>query len=167
MKKNLHFDKRIIIIIVLSLIIVVGAFITTSRGLSQSILLPPQRTSIPVPSPVRPAGCVPLPQNEPNTKNMTNEILPSVTPIPFMHKYDLSPDIDPKDKWEATVYRCDGSFDKYLGGVNINSQFSIPLGPGDIIINSAPPASMMGQQSPRYSDITPQPKGTNPPYPAP
>jgi hypothetical protein len=165
-------DKRVLFI-GLPLLILVGIFISTNRSQSQSIQqTPPTLPNIQLsPSPTRPADCIPLP------KNIYNDLkspptpaanIPSVTPIPFKNTIDLSPDIAMSSKWETIVFRCDGSFDRYLTGPNLDPRKAISLGPGDVIILAIPPSSMMGVESPNlyHSDTSPSPQ-PNQAYPLP
>lgn len=108
----------------------------------------------------RPSDCVPLPPtptNDPrpptSTPNLTTQHAfdtPAgiiVTPFPTPHYIDLSPELQYEDKMVARVYRCNGTWDEYILDPAIFPT-AIPLSHGDIIYDSSPPLSLMGQQPP-------------------
>jgi hypothetical protein len=110
------------------------------------------------PSPTRPAYCVPIPR-EPTSdipptatparfSTQAVQDQPTLTPIPFTHVIDLSPELPLEDKSELVVFRCDGTFDLYWGGPEINMDLAVNLGPGDVILSSSSPASLMGHHPP-------------------
>jgi len=172
-----------IIGIVLAIFLLSGTLIVAAQRINQPDraqrrppLLP---TFLETPSPTRPANCVPLPQEktidiyvtpsptpdhlETPDPNLLYES-PSVTPIPFAHTYDLSPKVAAQDKWGIIVFRCDGTFDLYLGGPDINPDQSIILNPGDVIYNDFPPASLMGHEPPLATPGSPVPTATSMSY---
>ena len=130
------------------------------------------------PSPTRPFYCVPLPREKaadiyvtpsptPDHFATPDPYLPeapSVTPIPFVHTFDISPKVPAQDKWEIIVFRCNGTFDLFLGGPEINVDQSIILAPGDVIYNDFPPASLMGHEPPLATPGTSEPSATSIPY---
>jgi hypothetical protein len=92
---------------------------------------------------------------------------PTVTPRVYANFIDLSPELPPQDKSEIVVFRCNGNFDLFLAGPQIDINQSINLEPGDLVISSIPPAFLMGHQPPEPPDwptITP---ATSMPYPPP
>lgn len=140
-------------------------------------------TIIRSPSPTRPAYCVPLPRAAqlpgsptstaypfasaiPTTSHMQG-LAPSVTPRGYAHIFDLSPEISLQDKWVIIVFRCDGTFEKFLGGPEIDIYQFLDLEDGDVILNTIPPASLMGNGPPEPPDETTTPPGTLIPYPLP
>jgi len=171
------------------LILLFGTVLVTAQYLNQtnqtqstSPLLP---TIIRTPSPTRPSYCVPIPRAvqpigsptpTPNLFPLASvmpktlpmpELAPSVTPRVYTNIFDLSPEIPLRDKWETVVFRCHGTFDKFLGGPGIDVDQFLNLMPGDVIINSIPPASLMGHKPPTppgWPNITP---ATSMPYPPP
>jgi hypothetical protein len=95
------------------------------------------------------------------------DLAPSVTPRVYANIVDLSPEIPLQDKWETVVFRCDGTFDKFLAGPGIDVDQFLNLEPGDVVINTIAPASLMGHEPPEPPDwptITP---ATSIPYPPP
>jgi len=117
------------------------------------------------PSPTRPAYCVPIPVDAQNSGTLTPtpnrystsiiHISPSVTPRSFAHVFDLSPELPLNEKSQIEVFRCNGSFDLYLAGPNVDVDPAIELDSGDIIISSSPPASLMGHEPAEPSDSEP------------
>jgi len=111
----------------------------------------------------RPSDCVPLPptptydsQPRTPTPNLTTQmayqafstpVMVTVTPMPTPHYIDLSPKLRYEDKMVARVYRCNGTWEEYILDPAIFPS-AIPLSHGDIIYNSAPPASLMGPPEP-------------------
>jgi hypothetical protein len=140
-------------------------------------------TIIRSPSPTRPAYCVPLPgvpqplgspsaTPDPfgaviSTTSPRLGLGPSVTPRVYAHTIDLSPGIPLRDKWEIIVFRCDGTFEQFLGGPEVNIFQFLDLQAGDVILNTIPPASLMGNEPPEPPDETTTPSGTSIPYPPP
>jgi hypothetical protein len=99
-------------------------------GIATLLVLPDRR---PI---TTPKDCVPKPQERQRL---------GVTPIPYAEIIDLSPDVPERDKSQIIVFRCDGRFALYkvLGA----SALVYPeLGPGDVIFNSFPAESLVGQQ---------------------
>jgi hypothetical protein len=129
-------------------------FIVANR-VSQSEPLPKVIRS---PFPTRPAYCVPIPREAqmngtptptPNRYSTPKpNFSPTVTPIPFAHIYDLSPELPLSEKSKTEIFRCNGMFDLYLAGPNVDVHQAIGLEDGDIILYSAPPASIMGIEPP-------------------
>ncbi len=129
------------------------------------------------PGETRPAYCAPIPRRTdlPYTPSPTPNLQtqqspkfraewtpgPSVTPLPLARIIDLDPDVPREKKVEVTVFRCDGSFERWLLGPD-HYREQIQLEPGDIIFDSAPPAYLMGHEPPR-----PTPKSTSTPLPYP
>ena len=140
-------------------------------------------TIIRSPSPTRPAYCVPLPgvpqplgssSSTPDpfgsvilTTSPRQSFAPSVTPRVYAHIFDLSPEIPLREKWEVIVFRCDGTFEQFLGGPEIDFYQILDLQAGDVILNTIPPASLMGNEPPEPPDETTTPLGTSIPYPPP
>jgi len=79
-------------------------------------------------------------------------IAPSVTPRVYANIVDLSPDVPLRDKVEIVFFRCDGTFDQFLAGPEIDFDPFLNLGPGDVVINIVPPASLMGIEPPEPAD---------------
>lgn len=116
----------------------------------------------------RPSDCVPLPPTptydlrpRTPTPNLATQIyyrdnpipiLITVTPIPTPHYIDLSPKLRYEDKMVARVYRCNGIWDEYILDPAVFPN-AIPLSRGDIIYDSAPPASLMGQRPPETRNV--------------
>ncbi len=100
--------------------------------------------------------CAPTPdQRSKPSKPGTNSLpLPTVTPLPLAKTSDLAPDLSDRDKVYVYVMRCNGTFELFL--IRPNSVFSdtIPLQPGDVILNWFPPASLMGPPPPPGSGST-------------
>jgi hypothetical protein len=134
----------------------------------------------------RPPYCVPIPRNIdlPYPPSPTPNLLtqqspdawaawtpgPTVTPIPFAKTVDLDPNSPEDEKSEVVVFRCDGSFERWLLGPD-NLIEEIQLIAGDVILGSAPPGSLMGHEPPTLasnSESTPTPTTSTPgPYPLP
>lgn len=142
----------------------------------------PLPTMVRSPSPTRPAYCVPIPRPAqisgtltPTPDRLSTPIphfSPSVTPRPFAHIYDLSPELPLSEKSKVQVFRCNGTFDLYLAGPNVDVLHVIELEDGDIIINTSPPASLMGHEPPEPpgsvpTQIPPVSTSTSFPYPPP
>ncbi len=142
----------------------------------------PLPTVIRSPFPTRPTYCVPLPQEAqmigtptptPNRfSTSTPYFRPTVTPIPFAQTYDLSPELPLSEKSEIVIFRCNGAFDLYLAGPNVDIDQAIELEDGDIILGSSPPASLMGHEPPEPTgsvptQIPPASTPTSFPYPPP
>jgi hypothetical protein len=121
-------------------------------------------TILKTPSPIRSASCVPIPRaaqpsgsptptlfpmapDRPRTSHMP-DLAPSVTPRAYANIADLSPEVPLQDKWETIVFRCNGTFDKFLAGPGVEVDQFLKLEPGDVVINTIPPASLMGQEPP-------------------
>jgi hypothetical protein len=170
-----------IIGIILSVIILSGTVLVTAQNqyytnLAQSTppILP---TIIYTPSPTRPSYCVPIPQEIKTDATLTatpDRIIspipysrPSVTPRVFGQVIDLSPELPYQEKTEVIIFRCSGVFDKYYAGPEMDILQAINLEPGDLLVNSIPPVSMMGHQPSEpssWNEITPS---TSIPYPPP
>lgn len=134
-------------------------------------------TTIRTLTPTRPSYCAPLPIQVVyySTLTITPDRFstqgyyskPTITPRIYNQTIDLSPEISIKEKSQIIIFRCNGTFDLYLLGSEININEKIILSPGDLIINTIPPASLMGRKPPKYATpdsiitITPMP------YPAP
>lgn len=177
--------------VVLGILLISGVAIGLSYTISQSSRL--QNTPPPFPSlnikisatkvtPTRPAHCVPLPSIETSssiptatpthsitTSQILTKLTPTIIPSPAVsHTYDLSPNLSVADKSTIIIFRCDGTRDLYLLGPELDPDKAIILGQGDIILSSAPPASMVGHYPPTSSkSLTEQPSTMIPPYPAP
>ena len=85
----------------------------------------------------------------------------------YANNYDLSPELSLRDKSEIVVFRCNGTYDLFLAGPEIDIDRRLNLKPGDVIISSAPPASLVGHEPPEPLDgpiITPV---DSTPYPPP
>jgi hypothetical protein len=130
----------------------------------------------------RPAYCVPIPRPAqisgtltPTPDRLSTPIphfSPSVTPIPLANTYDLSPELPLSEKSEIVIFRCNGAFDLYLAGPNVEIDQAIELEVGDIVYSSGPPASLMGHEPPEPtgSVLTQIPLASTPtsfPYPPP
>jgi hypothetical protein len=139
-------------------------------------------TVIRSPFPTRPAYCVPLPREAqmigtpaPTPNRFSTSIpyfRPTVTPIPFAHTYDLSPELPLSEKSEIVIFRCIGAFDLYLVGPNVDIDQALEIEDGDIILGSSPPASLMGHEPPEPTgslptQIPPASTPTSFPYPPP
>jgi len=164
-----------------------GVVLATTLKLNQTVLVqstpPPITTSLQTPSPTRPAYCVPLPraaqQNGSPTPTqfpltsmititpLTPQLAPSVTPRVYANTVDLSPEVPLQDKCEYVVFRCDGTFDKFLAGPGVDVYLFLNLGPGDVVINTIPPASLMGHEPPESPDWATISPPTSMPYPLP
>jgi hypothetical protein len=59
------------------------------------------------------------------------------------------------------VFRCNGTFDKYWIGPEINFNEYLRLEPGDVILVSGPPASLMGHRPPKPPTLTITPGPTS------
>jgi len=142
----------------------------------------PLPTGIRSPFPTRPAYCVPIPREAQMSGTPTPtpnryatpkpNFSPSVTPIPFAHIYDLNPELPLSEKSKTEIFRCNGTFDLYLAGPNVDVDQAINLEDGDIIISSGPPTSLMGHEPPEPpgsvpTQIPPVSTSTSFPYPPP
>jgi hypothetical protein len=109
-------------------------------------------------SPTRPTNCAPLPQEMAANPALTLTPDRLTTPIPnfratitpqvYANIIDLSPELSPQNKSETTVFLCSGNFVLYLAGPEIDIHKRINLEPGDQIISSIHPGSMMGKRPP-------------------
>jgi hypothetical protein len=135
--------------------------------------------------PTRPEGCVPLPYTNtyPNvtltpTPDFSNPLeklkpnfSPTVTPFPVTRTINLSPNTDPNDLTYTYVFLCNGDMDLYVSGPDVDIDKAIDLKYGDVVIASAPPASLMGKHPPPPPTPLPTPSfpgaGSSIPYPAP
>lgn len=165
---NRHSKVFILIIIALGVLLVSGMVLTMALRRNQTAQVqgihPPKITVFVTPSPPRPWYCVPLPRTAqqrgsptsrpfPLTSVMTKTpnqppIVPTVTPRVYANIVDLSPEVPLRDKVEIVVFRCDGTFDQFLAGPEIDVYQYLNLGPGDVVINIVPPASLMGVEPP-------------------
>lgn len=180
-----RFSKKLYI--VLAVIILFGTVLVTAQKMDQDDLAqnkPPQLpTFIRTPSPTRPSYCVPLPITiisselpTPTLNPLTSPVLttspianpaPSVTPRVYSNIVDLNPEIPLMDKWETIVFRCNGTFDKYLYGSETDYPQFLNLRPGDVILNIIAPASLMGHEAPEPPDWPTTTSATTFPYPPP
>jgi len=170
---------------VLGLVVFVGliswSVVIASNRINQGESLP-FPTVIRSPSPTRPANCVPIPYEvqisgtlTPTPNRFSTSLphsSPSVTPRSYAHTYDLSPELPISEKSQIEVFRCNGMFDLYLAGPNVDVYQAIKLEDGDIILGSSPPASLIGHEppEPQGSEPTympPTPILTSSPYPPP
>lgn len=127
------------------------------------------------PSVTRPSDCVPFPTDEKSTATLTPtparsaSAVPSsrasVTPRVYANMIDLSPELPVEEKSQIIVFRCNGSFDHYFVGPNIDINSRIQLYPGDVIIQSIAPAMLMGHKPPEPTEVPPSNPPTTFPYP--
>lgn len=171
-------------ITILALILFASVVFASQRANNLNKLTPPPLPKIEGTKMVgnqRPDYCVALPvqENDSFTPTTTpnkfaernNKIDQTVTPVPYKNVIDLDPLDTDEDKYQITVFRCNGDFDLFLVGMDRDFDESFYLEEGDIIINSIPPLSLMGKQPPEPERITtnsPTPKLITPvPYPVP
>jgi len=167
-----HSKVFTLIVIALGVLLVSVLVLTTGLRRKQTAQVqrtqPPAITVFVTPSPTRPWYCVPLPRETrqsgsptstpfPLTSAMTItpnkfQVAPTVTPRVYANVFDLSPEVPLRDKWEYMVFRCDGTFDQFLVGPEIDFDPFLELGPGDVIIDMIPPASLMGIEPPEPTD---------------
>ncbi len=169
---------------VLGILLLSGAILVAAQMINQpeqtQMIPPPLPTVLTTPSPTRPLYCVPIPRKTITSWTMTptpdrfSSPVPdfrpvvTVTPRVYAHIVDLSPELPRKDKGNITVFRCNGTFDLFIAGPEINIDQSIKLEPGDVILSASPPASMMGQEPPEpLKTPTTIPTTTTTPYPPP
>jgi hypothetical protein len=167
----------VVLVILFGLIVFtsIGFAISNRKSASQS---PPKLTQFTQrPTKTRPAECVPMP---------TMEVLGLPTPTPkwsgdpnslpdftiklreYSHTIDLSPELSMNEKSVVVIFRCNGDYDRYFFGVNINIDEAASLKPGDVFFSSAPPASLMGVKPEPYNDTIGSPIApilVNTPYP--
>lgn len=134
-------------------------------------------TTIRTLTPTRPSYCAPLPNEAVDYSTLTitpnrfssqvSYSRPTVTPRKYDLTIDLSAEISIKEKSQIIIFRCNGTFDLYLIGPEINITERIILSPGDLIISSIPPASQMGRKPPKYATADSIITITPMPYPAP
>lgn len=184
---------RIVSIITkVSIIVFFVLLVSTAAILTAYIVVRSDYPDLPPPPPMtagtqnatRPAYCAPIPHETlpiglpTPTPNILTLPVPTpphsqgVTPIPFSHIYDLSPQLPQRDKCEIIVFRCNGAFDQFWAAPDIDIHRAIALAEGDIILNSIPPASLMGHEPPPPpTDVLDKPAITTPrmasPYPPP
>jgi hypothetical protein len=162
--------SKIVVIAMIVFLLLVVMVVTAKDNHQASSLLNFQIA----PSATRPFHCVPLPFNETSDSNPTptpnryglaeDHPWPTVTPRVFTNIFDLSPELPLEQKSEILVFRCDGSYDRFLAGVDVDFDRFINLKPGDIIIGSSAPAIMMQRHPPSASNWPP-PFNTPVPYP--
>ncbi len=120
------------------------------------------------PAPTSDATLTPTP---PYGEIVTPSFTASVTPLPISQGIDLAPGVPDEDKARVTVFRCDGTYAVFVGAAHLSD---VPLQPGDVILDWSPPASLVGHQAPRATDMTnilsptvdvPPGAFTNVPYP--
>lgn len=177
-----HTSRTVKIIgLVLGLFIISGTAIVGAQILnqpSQSQKAPPVLPTPRItPAPTRPAYCVPLPQEvepggsrtpTPDRFSTPNSgMSPTVTPRVYANVFDFSPALSLEDKSQVTVYRCDGTFDLFIAGPEIDIIALLDLGPGDVVFGSLPPASLVGHEPPEPPDWPTTSPATAIPYPAP
>jgi hypothetical protein len=150
-----------ILLILFGLIIIssIGLAVATRKDVSLS---PPKLTQIVTqPTQTRPAECVPMPTMEvfgsptstPNWPGDPNSISEfTIKPREYSHSTDLSPELDMNEKSVVVIFRCNGDYDRYFFGVNINIYEAASLKPGDVFYSSAPPASLMGVKPEEYDE---------------
>lgn len=175
-----RYSRTLILIgIALSVIVLSGIVLATPQKPIQPTqaqnwppLLP---TILRSPSATRPAYCVPLPPTAQPigtptpTPSRLSSALPITSPMPDLVQavnprahaniFDLSPELPLRDKSEIIVFRCNGTFDQYWAGPEVDVDSFLNLEPGDVVYSSAAPASMMGHRPPPppdWSEITPQ-----------
>jgi len=93
------------------------------------------------------------------SQQVTPPFSASVTPLPISKITDLSPDVPKEDKGQVVVFHCDGTFELFLTFAGTPA----PLLPGDVIVLSAPPDSLMGKTVPQGTAVelpTVTPEGT-------
>ena len=73
---------------------------------------------------------------------------PSVTPLPLSKTTDLDPELANEDKMYVWVMRCEGTFELFLVRPVQNFKQLIPLNPGDVILDYAPPRSLFREPPP-------------------
>ena len=165
----------------LGILLLSGAILVAAQMINQpdqtQMRPPPLPTFLTSPSPTRPSYCKPLPRKTPSNSTPTptqNRFAsqvpayqPSVPPMIFTNTFDLSPELLPQDKWEIVVFRCNGTFDLFLAGPQININQSIKLEPGDVMLSAGPPLSMTGHQPPEPSRSPTTIPTTSTPYPPP
>ena len=166
---------------ILGVLLLSGTVLVTAQKLNQvnqAQSTPPLfPTVLRTPSPTRPANCIPLPQETainstltPTPDRLTSPMpnfRPTVTPRVYTNTFDLSPELPLQDKSEIVVFRCSGTFDLFLAGPEVDIDQRINLEPGDLIISSAPPASLMGHKPPEPPDWPTVTPATLLPYPPP
>lgn len=143
--------------------------ILSNRTLSEPdpMTPPPLTMAFRNPTPTRPAHCVPIPRYPtpagPPTATPDQfatagpNLSPTITPIPMAHIYNLSPELPFEEQSIIVVFRCDGAFDLYGAGPEINIDEYLRLEPGDVIFSSNGPASLMGHQPPEPTSLTTTP----------
>lgn len=166
-----------LMVIFLGIVLLSGVIIVLAQELNPSYRIqqtPPSLAYIRTPSPIRPSECVPLPRAKQVLESATPTrspfsptesgissllgLAPSVTPRIFANIIDLNPEVPLRDKWEIIVFRCNGNYDKYLRASGTDIDLYLKMEPGDIIINTIPPLSMMGHEPPEpFSDQTATP----------
>ncbi len=62
----------------------------------------------------------------------------TVTPLPISHTVDLSTKAQESEKTVITIFRCNGTFDQYIVGIDIKVPEDLHLGVGDTIYSSIP-----------------------------
>ncbi len=93
------------------------------------------------------------------SQQVTPPFSASVTLLPISKITDLSPDVPNEDKGHVVVFHCDGTFELFLTFAGTPA----PLLPGDVIVLSAPPVSLMGKTVPQGTAVelpTVTPEGT-------
>jgi hypothetical protein len=140
---------------------------------SNSNLQPPDTKS-------SPQNCAPTPQPPmvsgsntptPDLDQFGTELAPasSVTPLPISKVTDLAKRLTDEDKVYVYVMRCEGTFELFLVGPNTILTQTIPLKPGDVILDSIPSSS--SRHPPPRATVTPtrnrKPPRTGQPYPPP
>lgn len=81
----------------------------------------------------------------------------TLTPIPFSRTVDLAPDLSEDQKTHFIVYRCNGSYELFLGRYPQNAQSiteTLKLQPGDILV------TMFGPYPPITKIVRPPPPPT-------
>ena len=167
-------DRRSILLIVSALLIVV--LLLVSYGISQSgtiSFVPPVIKWTPVslpPTETRRPGCVPYPQigkesafrtaTPAEGEKSNDSAVISVTPRPIAHTYNLSPNADPVEQAVILIYRCNGTYDQYIVGLDIKIPEDLHLGVGDTIIESFS-VGIHSLPPPTLSKITNTPVITN------
>lgn len=180
-----RFFKRLCI--VLAVIIFSGTALVTAQKVDQFDQAQNEPPLLPTnnrePLPTRPFYCVPLPITIISTESPTPTLDPLTTPIPnpspnpepapsvtprvYSNIVDLNPEIPIADKWVRIIFRCNGTFDKYLYGSETDVNQYLNLGPGDVILNTIAPASLMGHQVPEPPDWPTTTSAITSPYPPP
>jgi len=159
--------RSLIFLKVAGIVVLVGLVLSVTYQISQSQhsrdIEPPILPTIPrEPSATRPAYCVAIPREEdhstaPSPTPRRGEIrtpaaFQTVAPLPINQTFDLSPNLTIEEKSRLVVFRCDGTYDEYWAGPEVDVLQAIGLEAGDVILYSFPPASLMGHEAPNWPE---------------